>query len=264
MDISFNSRQRNNDYYLAMAQAAKYRLIRTADIVAFRHLKDPITKHRFKGEISSFVEGNLNIIRKAESDSVCKEAISNINEECISLEKQGTMLTLEKAKVFLTIRMERHQKEIGYTIEAIGVVVGGGQVVAGYGVFVKATTFVGKLAGAHITLSGVDALTENAAKLFFGEREYVGFMKKGYMGVAEFLGFDRKVGLIGYHSVDMTTSLYGIFKLTLKPDARRLFRFIPEDYYRQVNTMSRTSLALKFIGAGYKVRIISEIVNEEQ
>lgn len=205
----------------------------------------------------------MNAIRDAEDDSVCKEAISNINEESLSLEKRGSMLSLEQAKVFLTIRMERHQKETGYTIEAIGVIVGGVQVVSGLGIAAKATTFLGKLIGAHITLNGVDALTENAAKLLFGDREYVGFMKKGYMGVADFLGFDKKIGLIGYHSVDMATSLYGVFKLTLKPDARRLFKYIPEDYYRQINTISRTALTLKFIGAGNKIRIISGIMNED-
>ena len=262
MDISFNSQQRNNNYYLAMAQAAKHRLIRTADIVAFRHLKDPITKHRFKGEISSFAEGNLNIIRKAKSDSVCKEAINNINEECMFLEKQGTMLTLERAKVFLTVRMERHKKEIGYTIEAIGVVVGGVQFASGIGFAAKATTFIGRFIGVHIALNGLDAAAENIFKLK-GNSDAVGFMKQGYMGTAEFLGFDRKVGLIAYHSVDMGTSLYGIFKLNLKPDARRLFRFIPEDYYRQINTMSRTALAFKFIGAGNKIRIISGILNDD-
>ncbi|MBW7981299.1 DUF4225 domain-containing protein [Enterobacillus tribolii] len=262
MDISFNSRQRSNDYYLAIAQAARYRLIRTADIVAFRHLKDPIIKHRFKQELIDFINENLDTIRKAKNDLECKSAISNINEECFNLEKQGTMLSLEKAKVFLTVRMERHQKEIGYTIEAINIVLGGAQVVSGAGILYKATTTIGKLAGTHVIFSGADIATENISKLM-GDREAIGFMKNGYMGTAAFFGFDKKVGLIAYHSVDMGTSLYGIFKLTRKPDARRLYRYISSDFYRQVNNMSRAALTLKFISSGNKIRIISGIMNED-
>lgn len=263
MDISFNSRQRSNDYYLAMAQAARYRLIRTADIVAFRHLKDPITKHRFKGELTEFINGNLNAIRKAKDDLECKSAISNINEECINLEKQGTMLTLEKAKIFLTIRMERHQKEIGYTIEALGIVMGGVQMFSGAAIIQKATTTIGKAFGVHIVLNGADSIEESIYKLL-GNKDAVGFMKKGYIGTAEFLGFDKKVGLVAYHSVDMSLALYGIFKLSLKPDAWRLYRFIPDDYYRQINTMSRAALSLKFISAGNKARIISGALNNDE
>jgi hypothetical protein len=77
-------------------------------------------------------------------------------------------------------------------------------------------------------------------------------MRDGFEGSAEFLGFDRKVGLLAYQLVDLSTSYYGMFKLTLKPDAWRLYRYLAPDFMRQVTTMSRTALAIKGVSATWK------------
>ncbi|WP_268886892.1 DUF4225 domain-containing protein [Kosakonia quasisacchari] len=52
--------------------------------------------------------------------------------------------------------------------------------------------------------------------------------------------------------VDLSTSYYGMFKLTLKPDAWRLYLYPAPDFMRQVSTMSRTALAIKGAGATWK------------
>lgn len=262
MDNYLNRNSVNNQYFLAMAQAAAFDLIKTARIVSSRHINDLFLKAKFEDEIRRFSNGNLGIVRNANSSSECQIAINNIREECANIEKQGTMLSLEKAKVFITINMEKREKEIGYTINAIGVIVGGAQFVSGVGIIAGATTYIGRFIGAHIAFAGASSSIESFFHLI-GQDNEIGFMKSGYMHTAEFLGFDKKSGLLAYHSVDLATSFYGIVKLTLKPDAWRLFRYIPSDYYRKINTMSRASLMLKMVGAGNKIRIMSDIYKDD-
>ncbi|KHN49520.1 DUF4225 domain-containing protein [Pectobacterium fontis] len=262
MDNYLNRNSVNNQYFLAMAQTAAFDLMKTARIVSSRHIHDLFLKAKFEDEIRKFSNGNLEVVRNASSSSECQTAINNIREECANIENQGTMLSLEKAKVFITINMEKREKEIGYTINAIGVILNGAQVFSGFGVIAGSTTYIGKLAGAHIVLSSASASLESFLHLI-GRDDEIGFMKSGYMHAAEFLGFDKKAGLLAYHSVDLVTSFYGIVKLTLKPDAWRLFRYIPSDYYRKINTMSRASLMLKMIGAGNKIRIMSDIYKDD-
>ncbi|CNH18607.1 putative inner membrane protein [Yersinia aldovae] len=262
MDIYLNRRERDNNYFLALAQSAANDLIKTAKIVSSRHIKDFFLKARFENEIKQLSDGNLNIIRNAKSDAECRAAISNIKEECANIERQGTMLSLDRAKVYITINMEKYNNEIGYTINAIGIVTSALQIAGGYGVVTKAGFMLGKLAGAHLVVSGASSVFENFIRLL-GNEEYVGFMEKGYRVTAKFMGFDPKMGSMAYHFVDMASSLYGVFTLNLKPDMWRLFRYIPNDYYRNFTRMSQSALLLKFVGAGNKIRIISDINSRE-
>ncbi|WP_411569839.1 DUF4225 domain-containing protein [Pectobacterium cacticida] len=140
--------------------------------------------------------------------------------------------------------------------------VGGAQIFSGVGIAYSATGYLGRFVGAHIALAGASSSIESFLHLIGRDNE-VGFMKSGYMHTAEFLGFDKKSGLLAYHSVDLITSFYGIVKLTLKPDAWRLFRYIPSDYYRKINTMSRASLMLKIVGAGNKIRVMSDVYKDD-
>ncbi|WP_411569802.1 hypothetical protein [Pectobacterium cacticida] len=109
MDIYLNRNSSNNQYFFAMAQAAAFDLMKTARIVSSRHIKDLFLKTKFEDEIRRFSNGNLDAIRNASSSSECQIAINNIREECVNIEKQGTMLSLEKAKIFITINMEKRR-----------------------------------------------------------------------------------------------------------------------------------------------------------
>lgn len=257
MDIYLNQRAANNQYYYALGQSAAFDLQKTARIVASRHISDLFLKAKFEEEIRRFAQGNLNAIRNAASTSECQQAIDNIKGECANIERQGTMLSLEKAKVFITVSMEKREKEIGYTINAIGVITGALQAYTGIGMAYKSANYIGKFMGAYISLDGASSSIESFMHLI-GKNERIGFMKSGYIYSAEFFGFSKKTGLLTYYSADLATSLYGVVKLTLKPDVWRLFRFIPNDYYRKINTMSRGALMLEVISAGNKIRVIHD------
>ncbi|MEG5364584.1 MULTISPECIES: DUF4225 domain-containing protein [Enterobacter cloacae complex] len=53
---------------------------------------------------------------------------------------------------------------------------------------------------------------------------------------------------MGIFNVTMlAASVYGVFGMTGKADAWRLFRYLPGDYYRKVETMSPGKLTSKLI-----------------
>ncbi|WP_016680068.1 DUF4225 domain-containing protein, partial [Yersinia pestis] len=52
------------------------------------------------------------------------------------------------------------------------------------------------------------------------------------------------------------TSFYGVIKLSLKPDAWRLYKYIPSDYYRKINSMSKLALTIQGVKATNKIRVI--------
>ena len=55
-------------------------------------------------------------------------------------------------------------------------------------------------------------------------------------------------------------SVYSIFGLARKPGAWRLFRWLPRDYYRKVDTMSKPKLTMKIAGYGVKAKVIFDLL----
>ncbi|WP_409451029.1 DUF4225 domain-containing protein, partial [Escherichia coli] len=70
-----------------------------------------------------------------------------------------------------------------------------------------------------------------------------GILADGAMSVAEFMGFSRDVGLGIFNATTLAASVYGVFGLTGKAEAWRLFRYRPGDYYRQGDPLSPGQLA---------------------
>ncbi|CRG52252.1 DUF4225 domain-containing protein [Yersinia wautersii] len=260
MDIYLSGQKRNNDYFLSMGEIVANDLIRKSKALSTRHIKDFFIRTRFENEIKVFSDNNLNAIKTAKSDHECKTAINNIKVECYNLEKQGTLLSLKQAKVFVSVKIEEHDGIVGYIINGIGVIVSGVQVAIGAGILftsIPTGNLLGIVAGAHIFISGVSSVVENIDKLR-GNKDAVGFMPNIYMNGAEFFGFDRKTGMLAYYSMDFTTSFYGILKFSLKPEAWRLFDYLPTDHYRKINTMSKSALMFKMATSANKIRTISE------
>ncbi|WP_016585006.1 DUF4225 domain-containing protein, partial [Yersinia pestis] len=116
--------------------------------------------------------------------------------ECYHLSKQDSMLSLKQAKVYISAKIEEHDKVIGYVIDGIAVIVGGLQMVAGSGILlgsIASGNIVGIIVGAHLILNGASSLSEGVQRLR-GNKNTTGFMQDAYMGTAEFFGFERKTG----------------------------------------------------------------------
>lgn len=258
MDIGLSARERNNNYFYAMAKIDADKLINISRRVSFNNIQDAFLRSRFESDVKEFAERNLTFIRSAKTDNECQEGIDNLKMESYHLSSQDSMLSLKQAKVYISAKIEEHDKVIGYVIDGIAVVLGGMQVVAGLGIIagsIATGNVVGTIIGAHLILNGASSSIAGIERLK-GNENAIDFMQDAYMGTAEFLGFERKTGMLAYYAADLTTSFYGVIKLSLKPDVWRLYRYLPADYYRKINSMGRSALAIQGAKATNKLRVI--------
>ncbi|ELY4522812.1 DUF4225 domain-containing protein [Cronobacter turicensis] len=251
MDIFIPGQPRFRNYFLTMASAEVNVLMNTAFMVSSSHLKDALTRIRFQNDIRNFAKRNLDIIRISTDDKECQACIQSIREQKNSLLIQDRMLRTGEAALTASIRFyHENEKIIGYIINGIGIVLGGVQIITGVGLALGGGG-IGIIAGAHLVLSGTAAIVESVQKLNNNPKP-VNFMKDIYMDSAQFLGFDKTIGLLAYQTVDLTTSFYGAFRLTVNPESWMLFKHMPGDYYRKVDSMSRNALVIEGIKSGYK------------
>lgn len=83
------------------------------------------------------------------------------------------------------------------------------------------------------------------------------------MELARFMGFKKESGLAVYNTIALASSMYSIAGLSRRPEVWRLFRYLPGDYYRKVNTMSIPKLTMKIAGYGVKAKVIIDLLNTE-
>ena len=247
MDVFFG-KTRFSNYFMTMAQAETNGLMNTALAVSAYHLHDPLTRVRFQESVKRFALSQINIIRNSSDDKHCQQCIQTIRQERENLLIQDRMLRTGEAMLTASVRFYReNEKIIGYIIDGIGVVLGGMQVIGGIGLVLGSVgtgNVIGIVAGATLVFHGAGTIREHLGK--------DNFAINAYQDTASFLGFDKKVGLLAYQVVDLSTSLYGAFKLALKPEAWRLFYYTGPDFYRKITTMSAPALALKGVSSTVK------------
>jgi len=83
------------------------------------------------------------------------------------------------------------------------------------------------------------------------------------MSIAEFMGFSRDVGLGIFNATTLAASGYGVLGMTGRADAWRLFRYLPGDYYRKVETMSPGKLTMKVMGWGVSAKVVLELLTRD-
>lgn len=251
--------------YRMLAKKAAENLNDKAKVISIWHIKDYLIRIRFQEDIQRFIDANMQALNNAKSDNECNLYVDNMRQEQINLEKQDRMLRFGDAFVTASAQFfHDHEKVIGYVIDGIGVVIGGLQVVGGAGILatsVMSGNVVGIIAGANIFLNGLSSTFESYQKLT-GDANPTNFMRDTHEDIAEFLGFDRRVGTLSYQITDLSTAYYGIIKLSLKPEAWRLFSHLPSDYYRKVSKMIRPALAIKGAGAAVKAIKLGITIND--
>lgn len=254
MDNYWDTRRLSN-YFLTIANIEANQLVNVAISFSQCHLKDALLRVKFQDEVRDFARLQLHTIRNSTSDDQCQECIQNLKQESQYLKIQDRMLRTGEAVVSSSVQFYHdHEKVIGYVINGIGVVLSGLQIVAGVGLIVGSVTtgnILGVVAGSTLVMNGVGSGIESIGRLS-GVAHPSNPIRDKYEDVADFFGFDKRLGLLAYQVVDLTTSYYGIFKLTLKPEAWRLYKYLPTDYYRKVQVMSKPALAFKGAGAAYK------------
>ncbi|WP_145559309.1 DUF4225 domain-containing protein [Yersinia bercovieri] len=264
MDISLLSRNRNKAWAEAMINLEARNLIDTANRVSFSHLRDSYTRMKFVQDIKAYIDEQFSVARRAKSDEDSMLCIKNLKAENEALLEQDKLLRLRTAKLYAKVEFVwENNKIVGYIITAVNVVLSGLSMVGG-AVFFASMTPLGMLAGATLFLDGVNGLTKEVNHHFFGKKDSEGMLADGAMNAAEFMGFKKETGLAVYNSASLGANVYGIFGLLRKSGSWRLFHYLPQDYYRKVDMMSRPKLTMKIVGYGLKAKVIFDLLSTDE
>ncbi|MDQ8581724.1 DUF4225 domain-containing protein [Klebsiella aerogenes] len=264
MDIMLFNRGWNRTWSDTMANLEARKLIETANRLSAFHLHDGLTRIKFVEEIKQVVEKEFAAARRAKTDEECVACIKNLRAETNNLEEQGRLLRTRVAQLYAKIEFVReNNKIVGYVISAIQVVVSG-MAIAGGVLMVSTMTPIGMLAGAILVMDGINGLSKEIIPGIYGkEFKTQGFVADSAMEMAHFMGFKPETGLALYNTLTLSASVYSIFGLASKSEAWRLFRWMPRDFYRQVDTMSRPKLTMKIVGYGLKAKVIFDLFSTE-
>lgn len=253
---NYLDRNRFLSFYTTNALKEAQALKNTAQQAAFNYLKDSYIREKFIREIETFIQSQLDSIKNGKSERVCRDSLDNLRQEKTFIDRQTWSLLGGDAKIVASGEIVKELDSWGYIINGVGVVLGGFQIVAGITIFTGSLAhlnIVGMVAGATLFLHGINGIEEGIVNIKNGSEGHVGKIKEGYINTARFMGFDEKVGALAYSSMDLSLSAYGMARFVLKPDARRLFNFLPSDYIRNVKRMSVPSLLIE--GAGDAITI---------
>ncbi|MGJ0481237.1 DUF4225 domain-containing protein [Pantoea agglomerans] len=255
---------RNKAWAETMVNLEARKLINIANRLSAFHLKDELTRIQFVQEIKSVIDKQFAAARQAKSDEECLACVKNLRSEIENLEEQGRLLRNKTAKLYAKVEFVRENNRIvGYMISAVHVVLSGFAVVGG-ALMISTMTPVGVLAGAVLVVDGLNGLSKELITSL-SDLQTDGMFADGAMQAAEFMGFKAESGLAFYNTVTLTASIYSIWGLAKKPGAWRLFRWMPRDYFREVDTLSRPKLTMKIVGWGVQAKVIFDLlsVNEQ-
>lgn len=255
MDI-FLPQTRFHNYFAAMANIEASSLYSVAAQVSGFHLQDGLTRIRFMEEIKSFISAQMQIIRSAKSEDECKDCVSNLKTERENLLLQDRMLRTGESYIAAAVKFyKKNEKIIGYVITGLQVISAGLQIVGGATIAlgsIASGNVIGVVAGVVMVAHGVGNLFENIDKLS-GVEHPENIVSNAYMDTAQFLGFDRKYGMLAYQIVDFATSVYGLARFIVKPEKWRLYYWLPGDLTRKISTMTPASMAFEMGKAGKKL-----------
>ncbi|KTS33812.1 DUF4225 domain-containing protein [Pantoea dispersa] len=258
------SNGRNRAWAESMVNLEARKLIETANREAGFHIRDGLTRLQFVQEIRDVIEEQFSIARRAKSDEECMACVENLRAETENLAEQGQMLRRNTAKLYAKVEFVReNNKIVGYVISAVHIVVSGAALFGGM-IMMSTMTPLGILAGAILFVDGINGITKEASHLRYGDQsKSEGIFADSSMEAAKYLGFKPESGLAFYNAVTLSASVYSIFGLARKSGAWRLFRWLPRDYYRKVETMSKPKLTMKIVGYGVKAKVIFDLLTPE-
>lgn len=257
---------RNKVWAETMVNLEARKLIVTANRLSAYHLHDGLIRMKFVQEIKEVVEQQFATARRAKSDKECLTCVQNLRAETANLEEQARLLQMKVAKLYARIEFVReNNKVVGYVISAVNIVLSG---FALFGGFMMLSTMgpVGMLAGAVLIVDGFNELTKETINFFQapGNEPSQGIVADSVMHAASFMGFRPQSGLAFYNGATLGASIYGITGLARKPGAWRLFRWMPSDYRRKLETISRPKLTMKIVGYGVKAKVIFDLLTTDR
>ncbi len=264
MDIALLDRGWNRTWSDTMVNLEARKLVETANRLSAFYLQNGLTRIKFVEEIRQVVEKEFETARRAKTDEECIACIKNLRAERDNLQEQERLLRTRAAQLYAKVEFVReNNKIVGYVISAVNVVLSG-MVFYGGMIMISTMTPIGVLAGALLVADGANGITKEVNKfLSEGQSNSEGVVADKVINIAQFMGFKAESGLAFYNTLTLSANIYSIVGLARKAGARRLFRWLPHDYYRQVNTMSRPKLTMKIVGYGIKAKVIFDLLSTE-
>lgn len=256
---------RNQAWAETMVNLEARKLVNVANRVASFHLNHGLSRIQFVEEIKKVIEDQFAVAPRARTDEECMVCINTLRAETESLHEQDRLLRTEVARLYAKVEFIRENNKIfGYVISAVNIVLSGLTIVGGVGM-VASMNPIGMLAGATLFVDGINGITREASHLRYGDSAHSeGIFADSSMEAAKFMGFTPETGLATYKAATLVSSVYGITGAMRKPEAWKLFRWLPTDYFRKVETMNRTELTMKIIDYGIKGRVIFELINNSK
>jgi len=215
-----NSCEPSSCDYWAVSKAAG-NLTNQACTLASRHIKDGTLRLQFNREVSYYARGIVNDV--AQGRKSAEQGLKEIKNEQSSLLSQSWEIAKKGA----------------------GAVAGGMQILTGAGICYGSAGTLCLIGGIPMMAHGANNVYENGRNLLERRTDTEGPTRKFYQVIAKGFGKSEREGNIAYGTADIATSVYGLFRHTLKPDAWRLFRYIKTDYVRAYSNMGPSSLTLE-------------------
>lgn len=253
---------RNQAWAETMVNLEARKLVNVANRVASFHLNHGLSRIQFMEEIKKVIEGQFVLARRARTDEECMACINTLRVETENLHEQDRLLPTQVARLYAKVEFVReNNKIVGYIISAVNIVLSGLTIAGGVGM-VASMNPIGMLAGATLFVDGINGITREVSHLRYGDStQSEGIFADSSMEMAKFMGFAPETGLATYKAATLMSSVYGITGAMRKPEAWKLFRWLPTDYFRKIDTMNRAQLTMKIVDYGIKGRVIFELFN---
>lgn len=200
---------------------AASRLTNQACTVSARHIDDGILRLQFNREVAYYARSIVNDVEQGRKSP--EQGLKEIKREQRNLLDQSREIVAKGA----------------------GVIAGVVQVATGAGICYASVGTLCILAGAPLMAHGANNIYENGRNILESRTNTEGPLRKGYQGAAKRFGFGEREGNIAYGSAELVLAAYSAFRLVLKPDAWRLFRYIREDYVRSYKQMGAAAVGFE-------------------
>ncbi|MEB2647456.1 DUF4225 domain-containing protein [Pseudomonas sp. C 49-2] len=218
---SKHEKQTSSFHDLWVVSQAAGKLTSQACTISARHLQDGITRSIFNRDVAYYARS---IVRDVEQG---KKTVA-----------QGLVEIKTEQQSLLNQSMEIGRK-------GIGVVAGALQMATGAGICYASVGTLCLIAGVPLIAHGANNVYEGGRNLVTGQSDTVGPVRGAYQSAAFAMGHGEREANMAYGAVDIGLSVYSAARHVLKPDAWRLFRYIPTDYIRAYKTMTPTTMGIE-------------------
>lgn len=220
MKSADKSQLADSEDFRKVRQAAVY-LQGQACTLAARHISDGTLRLQFNRDIAYYMRG---IVRDVE------DGRRSVEDGLKAIEDEKHSLLIQS-------------KDLGLKFAGLGA--GVLQVGAGVGICYGSFGTLCLTAGAALILHGGNNIYENGRNLYEGRSDTEGPIRKGYQSLATFSGKQPCAGNVAYGAVDLALSAYGLYGLTLKPDAWKLFNYVRADKIRGYEDIAPLSFSIE-------------------